>query len=183
MKRLDEPHGYLGSNPHQFVLYVLSKYDKILKAYAKGLLSNLKSNFFSEQDLMSDFYIRIYESFETVRAGYEKRKVSYFRVMIRNLYFQVIRGNRGRMDFRDGFKEMSEESFEGGLEIINQLQVADTLNAYHEAQKNELHREIMHLRQNGYKHREISELLGMKINTISSILKREKKKIEDLMKE
>lgn len=167
---------------HAFLKYVAKLYHPVLIGYARGLCSSSNQIYPMEDDLMQLFYERVYTKFALTHQKYEELGVKYFRGMLRLQYLQELRRHKRKYLTEELVLSGSTEPLVEELSEEDQVYVGQVMEVFR-SQVCANHYCVYELYLQGYAYKEIADIIGLKMNTIGSIISRAKKKLSIIMNE
>ncbi|MEM9888150.1 MAG: sigma factor-like helix-turn-helix DNA-binding protein [Bacteroidota bacterium] len=167
------------NNRSSFLEYIARTYHKTLIGFAKGCIGKNAYACLEAKDLMQLFYIRVHEKFKLTQSGYVKHGVKYLKGMLRLLNLQAYRKRRRRV-----LLGLSEEAYQlkTWTTDIQRLQEEQVMELFRQ-RVSAAHYCVYQLYLDGRAHKEIATQMEMKLNTVSSIIARSKKKLKMIMEE
>jgi RNA polymerase sigma factor (sigma-70 family) len=167
------------SSGQEFVDYVYRTYHHQLLLHAKRLCSRYRFDSSFADDFLQETFIRLQLKWERRADRYSLHGVRSFFPIIRSRIIDAVRKRESmkRLNriFTLGYKENAD------IVYLCLDQYMERLKAILNERLSPENARIMILYYEGYKYREIADIIGMKTDTVSSRIHRIRKKLKDLL--
>lgn len=155
---------------------IIHKHGKSLTVYARSLARSFRSFHLDENDLLQDFYLKILEKPNIYTKIKESdNQISYLFSILKHDALNVIKKNENRLNRET---QIFFERFEYDIHTTTSLtekNIKDFLDAF---VTDEVDKKIMSMRIQGYKYKEIADVLNIPANHIGVKINRMKGKIQ-----
>jgi len=164
---------------NSFVRYIHQKYHHTLYFFAVSLCKRFKFDVSYADDLMQEFYHNVLAKGQQVYDGYQSHGLNS---LMRILHYDIHDMERKRKSIAR-VQEVFAHAIDSKVDVnYFAYQIcSEKFMQYMEQALNPQEQAVMKLFVEGYKHREIADLLNMNINTVSGNVRRAKKKLKDFL--
>ncbi|MEM9847822.1 MAG: RNA polymerase sigma factor [Bacteroidota bacterium] len=160
-----------------FMKWIFANHHEEMLSYAAGLLCSSQGLLPDVNDLLNDFYIRVYDKALIIQPPYQKYGLRYLRRIVKTLFLQKIRQGKAIDRNLTNWVYLNEEQYDGEQTAVAQVTLGN-LKEWLSANLKEEHAVVFFMYAEGYSYKEIEEATGIKSGSIGSIISRTRNKLE-----